>query len=169
MKLLLISLNRSFVAILGPCLLSLWGGMVGWFSCNVGLSPSKYFLSFAILPKQPHNIPGWLFGWVYYLVTASKHIFISLGNYERGPKIWRYAWKQWPNNNNHRRRESKGVGKVLWLMVYERQSVVNLSFSFRTPSTSSYLLPGLMVRYGERRQKTTNHDNENSSLIFVCL
>ena len=48
-------------------------------------------------------------------------------------------------------------------MVYERQSVVNLSFSFRTPSTSSYLLPGLMVRYGERRQKTTNHDNENSN------
>ena len=52
-------------------------------------------------------------------------------------------------------------------MVYERQSVVNLSFSFRTPSTSSYLLPGLMVRYGERRQKTTNHDNENSSLISL--
>ena len=49
----------------------------------------------------------------------------------------------------------------------ERWSVVNLSFSFRTPSTSSYLLPGLMVRYGERRQKTTNHDNENSSLISL--
>ena len=49
----------------------------------------------------------------------------------------------------------------------ERQSVVNLSFSFRTPSTSSYLLPGLMVRYGERRQKTTNHGNENSSLISL--
>ena len=70
-------------------------------------------------------------------------------------------------------RDKKREGETSWWKeekeeeISGRWSVVNLSFSFRTPSTSSYLLPGLMVRYGERRQKTTNHDNENSSLISL--
>jgi hypothetical protein len=42
-------------------------------------------------------------------------------------------------------------------------SVVNLSFSFRTPSTSSYLLVGVKEREDRRRQKTTNRGNKFSN------
>ena len=68
--------------------------------------------------------------------------------------------------------------KDMWierLMVYERQSVVNLSFSFRTPSTSSYLLVGVKEREDRRRQKTTNRGNKFScnlgyaGLVVACL
>ena len=50
-------------------------------------------------------------------------------------------------------------------------SVVNLSFSFRTPSTSSYLLVGVKEREDRRRQKTTNRGNKFSRLVsvFFCF
>ena len=49
--------------------------------------------------------------------------------------------------------------------------MVNLSFSFRTPSTSSYLLVGVKEREDRRRQKTTNRGNKFSRLVsvFSCL
>ena len=45
--------------------------------------------------------------------------------------------------------------------------MVNLSFSFRTPSTSSYLLVGVKEREDRRRQKTTNRGNKDT--IGFCL
>ena len=49
----------------------------------------------------------------------------------------------------------------------EIDAAVNLSFSFRTPSTSSYLLVGVNERK-DRRRHTTNRGNENS-LVGSCL
>ena len=107
-------------------------------------------------PKIENSVAACIFSILGPLLSPIRSLFPILF-----PRFLAGFNRHWQT----RKQDGKeNMGAKRWLMVYERQSVVNLSFSFRTPSTIASLPYSL-----SQTNKITKQKRPNDMLAFVWL